>query len=241
MRIDILTLFPDMFKNTLGQSMLRLAQERGLVSYHLHDIRDYTLDKHRKVDDTPYGGGPGMVMMPEPVFRAVEAVEKECGEPSRKVLLTPQGARFTQAIADTLSKEKRLMLVCGHYEGFDERIRQGFDFLEVSIGDYILSGGEIPAMVVIDSVIRLIPGVLGDEDSPEIESFKDGLLEYPQYTKPREFRGLKVPDVLISGHHQKIQEWRDEQSRQRTRTKRPDLFQKTLNQNQNQNQETTSQ
>ncbi len=182
-----------------------------------------------------------MVMMPEPVFRAVEAVEKECGEPSRKVLLTPQGARFTQAIADTLSKEKRLMLVCGHYEGFDERIRQGFDFLEVSIGDYILSGGEIPAMVVIDSVIRLIPGVLGDEDSPEIESFKDGLLEYPQYTKPREFRGLKVPDVLISGHHQKIQEWRDEQSRQRTRTKRPDLFQKTLNQNQNQNQETTSQ
>jgi len=226
MRIDVLTLFPEMFQAVLGQSMLRLAQEKGLVSYHLWNIRDYTLDKHKKVDDRPYGGGPGMVMTPEPVFRAIEGVERDCNEPAKKVLLTPQGERFTQSTAEALSRENRLMLVCGHYEGFDERIRQGFDFLEVSIGDYILSGGEVPAMVVIDAVVRLIPGVLGDQDSPEFESFKDGLLEYPQYTKPREFRGLKVPDVLVSGHHENIQQWREEQARERTRAKRPDLFKK---------------
>lgn len=226
MRIDVLTLFPEMFRAVLGQSMLRLAQEKGLVSYHLWNIRDYTLDKHKKVDDRPYGGGPGMVMTPEPVFRAIEGVERDGSEPARKVLLTPQGEMFTQSTAEALSRENRLMLVCGHYEGFDERIRQGFDFLEVSIGDYILSGGEVPAMVVIDAVVRLVPGVLGDQDSPEFESFKDGLLEYPQYTKPREFRGLKVPDVLVSGHHEKIQQWREEQSRERTRANRPDLFKK---------------
>ena len=229
MRIDILTLFPEMFRGVLGHSILRLAQEKGLVSYHLWNIRDYTLDKHKKVDDRPYGGGPGMVMMPEPVFRAVEAVEQACSEPARKVLLTPQGKKFSQPDAEALSEETRLMLVCGHYEGFDERIRQGFDFLEISIGDYILSGGEVPAMAVIDSVVRLIPGVLGDEDSPEIESFNDNLLEHPQYTRPREFRGQKVPDVLFSGHHEKIQRWREEQARERTRTKRPDLFRKDLN------------
>ena len=226
MRIDVLTLFPEMFQAVLGQSMLRLAQEKGLVSYHLWNIRDYTLDKHKKVDDRPYGGGPGMVMTPEPVFRAIEGVERDCNEPAKKVLLTPQGEGFTQSTAEALSRENRLMLVCGHYEGFDERIRRGFDFLEVSIGDYILSGGEVPAMVVIDAVVRLIPGVLGDQDSPEFESFKDGLLEYPQYTKPREFRGLKVPDVLVSGHHENIQQWREEQARERTRAKRPDLFKK---------------
>jgi tRNA (guanine37-N1)-methyltransferase len=230
MRIDVLTLFPEMFQAVLGQSMLRLAQEKELVSYRLWNIRDYTLDKHKKVDDRPYGGGPGMVMMPEPVFRAIEGVERDYNEPARKVLLTPQGERFTQSIAEALSRENRLMLVCGHYEGFDERIRQGFDFLEVSIGDYILSGGEVPAMVVIDAVVRLIPGVLGDQDSPEFESFKDGLLEYPQYTKPREFRGLKVPDVLVSGHHENIQQWREEQARERTSAKRPDLFKKALGQ-----------
>lgn len=235
MRIDILTLFPEMFRGVLGHSILRLAQENGLVSYHLWNIRDYTLDKHKKVDDRPYGGGPGMVMMPEPVFRAIEAVEQACSEPARKVLLTPQGKKFSQPDAEALSEETRLMLVCGHYEGFDERIRQGFDFLEISIGDYILSGGEVPAMAVIDSVVRLIPGVLGDEDSPEIESFNDNLLEHPQYTRPREFRGQKVPDVLFSGHHEKIQRWREEQARERTRTKRPDLFRKDLN------RETTSQ
>ncbi len=227
MRIDILTLFPEMFHAVLGQSMLRLAQEKGLVDYHLWNIRDYTLDKHKKVDDRPYGGGPGMVMAPEPVFRAIEAVEGDgTGPAGRKVLLTPQGDRFTQSMADALAREDRLMLVCGHYEGFDERIRQGFDFQEISIGDYVLSGGEVPAMVVIDAVVRLVPGVLGDEDSPKSESFKDGLLEYPQYTKPREFRGLKVPDVLVSGHHEKIQKWREEQAEERTRSKRPDLFKK---------------
>ncbi|MFQ5956365.1 MAG: tRNA (guanosine(37)-N1)-methyltransferase TrmD [Candidatus Brocadiales bacterium] len=224
MRIDILTLFPEAFQAVLGHSMLRLAQEKGLVSYHLWNIRDYSLDKHRKVDDRPYGGGPGMVMMPEPVFRAIEGVESDGSEPARKVLLTPQGERLSQSIAESLAKENRLMLVCGHYEGLDERIRQGFDFLEISIGDYVLSGGEIPAMAVIDAVVRLVPGVLGDEDSSAVESFRDGLLEYPQYTRPREFRGQKVPDVLISGHHEEIQRWRDEQARERTRTKRPDLL-----------------
>ena len=228
MRIDILTLFPEMFHGVLEQSMLRLAQEKELVAYHLWNIRDFTLDKHNKVDDRPYGGGPGMVMTPEPVFRAIEAVEED-GAPtaSRKVLLTPQGERFTQLMADALAREDRVMLVCGHYEGFDERIRQGFDFQEISIGDYVLSGGEIPAMVVIDAIVRLVPGVLGDEDSPKNESFKDGLLEYPQYTKPREFRGMKVPDILVSGHHGNIQRWRDEQAEERTRSKRPDLFKGT--------------
>jgi tRNA (guanine37-N1)-methyltransferase len=228
MRIDILTLFPEMFHEVLEQSMLRLAQEKELVAYHLWNIRDFTLDKHNKVDDRPYGGGPGMVMTPEPVFRAIEAVEED-GAPtaSRKVLLTPQGERFTQPMADALAREDRVMLVCGHYEGFDERIRQGFDFQEISIGDYVLSGGEIPAMVVIDAIVRLVPGVLGDEDSPKNESFKDDLLEYPQYTKPREFRGMKVPDVLVSGHHKNIQRWREEQAEERTRSKRPDLFKGT--------------
>jgi tRNA (guanine37-N1)-methyltransferase len=228
MRIDILTLFPEMFHGVLEQSMLRLAQEKELVAYHLWNIRDFTLDKHNKVDDRPYGGGPGMVMTPEPVFRAIEAVEED-GAPtaSRKVLLTPQGERFTQPMADALAREDRVMLVCGHYEGFDERIRQGFDFQEISIGDYVLSGGEIPAMVVIDAIVRLVPGVLGDEDSPKNESFKDDLLEYPQYTKPREFRGMKVPDVLVSGHHKNIQRWREEQAEERTRSKRPDLFKGT--------------
>lgn len=230
MRIDILTLFPETFQPVIGHSMLRLAQEKGLVSYHLWNIRDYSLDKHKKVDDRPYGGGPGMVMMPEPVFRAIEEVEKDGSEPARKVLLTPQGERFTQSVAGALSRESRLMLVCGHYEGFDERIRQGFDFLEISIGDYVLSGGEVPAMVVIDAVVRLVPGVLGDEDSSVVESFKDSLLEYPQYTRPREFRGLKVPDVLVSGHHEEIQRWREEQARERTRTKRPDLLVKAQGQ-----------
>lgn len=226
MRIDILTLFPEMFQSVLDQSILRLAQEKGLVSYHLWNIRDYSLNKLGKVDDRPYGGGPGMVMMPEPVFRAIEDVEGRDSEPSRKVLLTPQGERFCQSMAEVLSRESRLMLVCGHYEGFDERIRQGFDFLEVSIGDYVLSGGEIPAMVVIDVVVRLVPGVLGDENSPAVESFRGGLLEYPQYTRPREFRGLKVPNVLISGHHEEIRRWREEQAKERTRMRRPDLFEK---------------
>ncbi len=224
MRIDILTLFPEMFQNVLGESMLKIAREKELVSFHLHNIRDYSNDKHRCVDDKPYGGGAGMVMKPEPVFNAVEAVELLDDAVSTKILLTPQGETFNQGIADNLSKKTRLMIICGHYEGFDERIRSGIDALEISIGDYVLTGGEIPAMVVIDSVSRLVPGVLGGDDSLQDESFVNRMLEYPQYTRPAEFRGMKVPEVLKSGHHSKIEEWRIENAILRTQERRPDLL-----------------
>jgi len=224
MRIDILTLFPEMFQNVLGESMLKIASEKELVSFHLHNIRDYSNDKHRCVDDKPYGGGAGMVMKPEPVFNAVEAVELLDDAVSTKILLTPQGKTFNQGIADDLSKETRLMIICGRYEGFDERIRSGIDALEISIGDYVLTGGEIPAMVVIDSISRLVPGVLGGDDSLQDESFMNRMLEYPQYTRPAEFRGMKVPEVLKSGHHSKIEEWRMENAILRTQERRPDLL-----------------
>lgn len=225
MRLDVLTLFPEVFTNVLDHSMLRIAGEKGLVQYHLFNIRDYA-DNRRCVDDRPYGGGPGMVMKPEPVFQAVEAVESEAGMRPKKILLTPQGSRFTQSIAGMLAAEPYLMLICGHYEGFDERIRMGLDVVEISIGDYILSGGEIPAMVVIDAVVRLIPGVLGDVDSAKNESFFAGLLEHPQYTRPAEFRGMKVPEVLMSGHHQKIKEWQKIHAIKKTAENRPDLVSK---------------
>ena len=224
MRIDILTLFPEMFQNVLGESMLKIASEKELVSFHLHNIRDYSNDKHRCVDDKPYGGGAGMVMKPEPVFNAVEAVELLDDAVSTKILLTPQGKTFNQGIADDLSKKTRLMIICGRYEGFDERIRSGIDALEISIGDYVLTGGEIPAMVVIDSISRLVPGVLGGDDSLQDESFMNRMLEYPQYTRPAEFRGMKVPEVLKSGHHSKIEEWRMENAILRTQERRPDLL-----------------
>ena len=224
MRIDILTLFPEMFQNVLGESMLKIASEKELVSFHLHNIRDYSNDKHRCVDDKPYGGGAGMVMKPEPVFNAVEAVELLDDAVSTKILLTPQGKTFNQGIADNLSKKTRLMIICGRYEGFDERIRSGIDALEISIGDYVLTGGEIPAMVVIDSISRLVPGVLGGDDSLQDESFMNRMLEYPQYTRPAEFRGMKVPEVLKSGHHSKIEEWRMENAILRTQERRPDLL-----------------
>ena len=224
MRIDILTLFPEMFQNVLGESMLKIAREKELVSFHLHNIRDFSHDKHRCVDDKPYGGGAGMVMKPEPVFNAVEAVELLDDAVSTKILLTPQGKTFNQGIADNLSKETRLMIICGRYEGFDERIRSGIDALEISIGDYVLTGGEIPAMVVIDSISRLVPGVLGGDDSLQDESFMNRMLEYPQYTRPAEFRGMKVPEVLKSGHHSKIEEWRMENAILRTQERRPDLL-----------------
>ena len=224
MRIDILTLFPEMFQNVLGESMLKIASEKELVSFHLHNIRDYSNDKHRCVDDKPYGGGAGMVMKPEPVFNAVEAVELLDDAVSTKILLTPQGKTFNQGIADNLSKETRLMIICGRYEGFDERIRSGIAALEISIGDYVLTGGEIPAMVVIDSISRLVPGVLGGDDSLQDESFMNRMLEYPQYTRPAEFRGMKVPEVLKSGHHSKIEEWRMENAILRTQERRPDLL-----------------
>ena len=224
MRIDILTLFPEMFHNVLGESMLKIAREKELVSFHLHNIRDFSNDKHRCVDDKPYGGGAGMVMKPEPVFNAVEAVELLDDAASTKILLTPQGETFNQGIADDLSKKTRLMIICGRYEGFDERIRSGIDALEISIGDYVLTGGEIPAMVLVDSISRLVPGVLGGEDSLQDESFVNRMLEYPQYTRPAEFRGMKVPEVLKSGHHSKIEEWRAENAVLRTQERRPDLL-----------------
>jgi tRNA (guanine37-N1)-methyltransferase len=224
MRIDILTLFPEMFQNVLGESILKIAREKELVSFHLHNIRDFSDDKHRCVDDKPYGGGAGMVMKPEPVFNAVEAVEILDDAASTKILLTPQGKTFNQETAHDLSKKARLMIICGRYEGFDERIRSGIDALEISIGDYVLTGGEIPAMVVIDSVARLVPGVLGGDNSLQDESFVNRMLEYPQYTRPAEFRGMKVPEVLTSGHHSKIEEWKRENAILRTQERRPDLL-----------------
>ena len=224
MRIDILTLFPEMFQNVLGESILKIAREKELVSFHLHNIRDFSDDKHRCVDDKPYGGGAGMVMKPEPVFNAVETVALLDDVASTKILLTPQGETFNQEIAHDLSKKARLMIICGRYEGFDERIRSGIDALEISIGDYVLTGGEIPAMVVIDSVARLVPGVLGGDNSLQDESFVDRMLEYPQYTRPAEFRGMKVPEVLTSGHHSKIEEWKKENAILRTQERRPDLL-----------------
>ena len=223
MRIDILTLFPEMFENVFGHSILKIAREKNLVQYNLYNIREYA-DNRRCVDDRPYGGGPGMVMKPEPVFNTVEAIEQQTDARSKKILLTPQGHRFSQSIAGELAKEPYLLLICGHYEGFDERIRIGLNTMEISIGDFVLSGGEIPAMVVIDAVVRLIPGVLGDLESITNESFSDVLLEYPQYTRPSEYRGMKVPEVLMSGHHQKIKEWQREHAVKRTLEKRPDLF-----------------
>ncbi|OQZ01598.1 MAG: tRNA (guanosine(37)-N1)-methyltransferase TrmD [Candidatus Brocadia sp. UTAMX2] len=223
MRIDIVTLFPEMFENVLGHSILKIAREKNLVQYHLFNIREYA-DNRRCVDDRPYGGGPGMVIKPEPVFNTVEAIGQQTDIPSKKILLTPQGQRLTQSIAKELAKEPYLMLVCGHYEGFDERIRTGLDVFELSIGDFVLSGGEIPAMVVIDAVVRLIPGVLGDLDSAINESFSCDLLEHPQYTRPADYRGMKVPEVLLSGHHQKIKEWQKDHAIKRTRERRPDLI-----------------
>lgn len=225
MRIDILTLFPEMFENILGNSILKIAREKELVHYNLFNIREYAENK-RCVDDRPYGGGPGMVMKPEPIFNSVEFIEQQARACSKKILLTPQGHQFSQSIAMELSKEPYVMLICGHYEGFDERVRIGLDVLELSIGDYILSGGEIPAMVIIDAVVRLIPGVLGDIDSIVNESFHNGLLEYPQYTRPVEYRGMRVPEVLMSGHHQKIKEWQKDHAVKKTLEKRPDLLQK---------------
>ena len=228
MRIDILTLFPEMFHNVLENSILRIAQEKKLVNFHLHNIRDFSNDKHKCVDDKPYGGGAGMVMKPEPVFNAVETVEAENELAAKKILLTPQGKTFDQNIAEDLSKEARLMMICGHYEGFDERIRSGINVLEISIGDYVLTGGEIPAMAVIDAVVRLIPDVLGGNGSLQDESFTNRTLEYPQYTRPAEFRGMRVPEILRSGNHKKVEEWRMKESVMKTQERRPDLLDKTV-------------
>ena len=224
MRIDVLTLFPQAFESPLSCSILKRAQDNGLVEIVLTDIRDFAEDSYRKVDDKPYGGGPGMVMMPGPVFASFEHVQSLWPRKGRVILMTPQGQRFSQAKAQELSREERLILIAGRYEGFDERIREGLGAEQISIGDYVLSGGELPAMVIIDAVVRLLAGALGDEDSAKDESFSEGLLEYPHYTRPEVFRGMKVPEILLSGDHGKIAEWRRQQSLERTRQWRPDLL-----------------
>ena len=224
MRIDILTLFPEMFESPLNYSILKRAQQAGVVDIVLTNIRDFATDNYKKVDDKPYGGGPGMVMMPTPAFDSFEHVEKLAPEKGRVILLTPQGQKFNQAKAVELSKEKRLILISGRYEGFDERIRIGLDAEQISVGDYVLSGGELAAMIIVDAVVRLLTGVLGDENSPKDDSFSAGLLEYPQYTRPEVFRGMKVPDILLSGDHAKIAQWRRQQALERTKKSRPDLL-----------------
>jgi len=230
MRFDILTLFPEMFSGVLGSSILKRAAEKGLASYHLHQLRDYTTDPHRKVDDRPFGGGPGMVLMCQPVVDAVAAIEPLDAAPAMRIVLCPQGETFTQRMAQELAAAPRLLLIAGHYEGFDERIKTILQPRAISIGDYVLSGGELPAMVVLDAVVRLLPGVLGDDLSTHGESFTAadetiaGGLEYPHYTRPREFGDLSVPEILLSGNHAAIAEWRKEESRKRTAVMRPDLL-----------------
>jgi tRNA (guanine37-N1)-methyltransferase len=227
MRIDVLTLFPEMFESPLRHSIIKRAQQAGIVNIVLTNIRDFATDKYRKVDDKPYGGGPGMVMMAGPIFDCFEYIEKLSAEKGRVILLTPQGQKFNQTKAIELSKEKRLILISGRYEGFDERIRIGLGAEQISVGDYVLSGGELAAMVIIDAVVRLLRGALGDEDSPKDDSFSEstsGGLEYPQYTRPEVFREMKVPDVLLSGDHSKIAEWRRQQTLERTKKWRPDLL-----------------
>ncbi|MDI6900422.1 MAG: tRNA (guanosine(37)-N1)-methyltransferase TrmD [Anaerosomatales bacterium] len=223
MRIDVITIFPEVFEPVFSSSMLGRAAEKGLVQFVTHDLRDYASDAHRTVDDYPFGGGPGMVMKPEPFFRAHEAVTADDDRPATTILLCPQGAPFRQDTAVVLARAERLILLCGRYEGFDERIRSLAD-LELSIGDYVLTGGELPAMVVVDAVARLVPGVLGDASSAEEESFSMGLLEYPQYTRPASYAGRDVPDVLLSGDHARIARWRREQAIIKTARRRPDLL-----------------
>jgi tRNA (guanine37-N1)-methyltransferase len=223
MRIDILTLFPDMVKEVFTESIIKRAVEKGHVIIKVHDLRDWTTDKRRTVDDKPYGGGPGMIIKVEPVDKALSDLRKGGGDMvSTVILLTPQGERYTQGLAKELAGHEHLILVCGHYEGFDERIRVLAD-REISIGDFVMTGGEIPAMAVTDSVVRLIPGVLGESKCLEDESFERGLLEYPQYTRPAEYKGMKVPEILQGGDHKKIDAWRKEKAEERTLCRRPDL------------------
>ncbi len=226
MIIDVVTLFPSMFEGVIGQSILGKAREKDLVSIEVHDLRSFSADRHKKVDAPPYGGGPGMVLTAEPVFNAVRYLRENGRAESRLVLLTPAGAPFDQSQAQKFSRESGLILLCGHYEGFDERIIEGLDPLEISVGDFVLTGGEIPAMAVLDAVTRLVPGVLGAEESLRQESFSENRLEYPHYTRPAEFEGRKVPTVLLGGDHRKIEEWRAHAAEERTRTRRPDLLQK---------------
>jgi len=225
MRIDIITIFPKMFAPVLNESIVKRAQNKGKVKIYIHNLRDYSADKHKKVDGRPFGGGSGMVMRPEPIFRAVENIKSGVRrQASGVILLCPQGERLSQNVAKRLAKYKHLILICGHYEGIDERVRQYLVDEEVSIGDYVLTGGELPAMVLVDCLVRLIPGVLGDKNSLNFESFAGNLLEYPQYTRPANYRKMKAPAILLSGNHKKIAEWRKSQAMKITKKKRPDLL-----------------
>lgn len=225
-KFDVLTLFPEIFDTVLGESIIGRAQEDGIVSVKAINIRDFTLNKHKKVDDYPYGGGTGMVMTPQPIFDAFESIKWIGDKKPRTIYMSPQGKVLTQQKAIELSKEEQLVILCGHYEGVDERVIEGLVDEELSIGDYVLTGGELPAMVLIDCICRMIPGVLANEDAYSNESIYNGMLEYPQYSRPVEFKGMVVPDILISGHHANIEKWRRMQSLIRTFLKRPDLFEK---------------
>ena len=223
MNIQVLSLFPDMFDGVFNASIMKKAQEKGAVSFDVTDFRSFSTNKHNQVDDYPYGGGAGMVLKPEPLFNAVEALQAK-GKKPRIILMCPQGERYSQQKAEELAREEDLIFLCGHYEGYDERIREYLVTDEISIGDFVLTGGELAAMTIIDSVVRLLPGVLGQEASHINDSFSTGLLEHPHYTRPADLRGMKVPDVLMSGNHAKIDEWREEQSLKRTFERRPDLL-----------------
>ncbi|MCM3881942.1 MAG: tRNA (guanosine(37)-N1)-methyltransferase TrmD [Vicinamibacterales bacterium] len=224
MQFDIVTIFPRMIEAALADGIVARALQRDLLRVKVRDLREFTDDRHRTVDDVPYGGGPGMVLKPEPIFRAVDAIAKEGGAPQAVVLVSPHGRRFTQTEAARLAGLSRVTILCGRYEGIDDRVREGLATEEVSIGDYVLSGGELPALVIVDTVARLIPGVVGDEDSVADDSFSRGLLDFPHFTRPAEFRDLKVPDVLVSGHHGEIRKWRKRQALELTLDRRPDLL-----------------
>jgi tRNA (guanine37-N1)-methyltransferase len=224
MKFDIVTIFPRMFEAPLAEGIVGRAIARGLVDLRVHDLRDFTEDRHRTVDDVPFGGGPGMVLKPKPLVDAVEAIRRERGEPSVVILTSPQGRPFSQADAVRLSRLPHVAVICGRYEGVDERVRQLLATEDLSIGDYVLTGGELPAMVVLDAVTRLLPGAVGDEQSVEADSFSRGLLDFPHYTRPAEFEGRKVPDILISGHHAEIRRWRKREALRRTLERRPDLL-----------------
>lgn len=224
LRIDILTLFPELFKAFAETSIVGRAAGSGLVDIHVTNIRDFATDRYGTVDDSPFGGGPGMVIKCEPVFAAVDELRRQDARPGKVIMMTPQGRPMSQNLAAELTTEDRLILLAGHYEGFDERIREHLADMEISLGDFVLSGGEIPAMAITDAVVRLLPGALGKDESTHEESFQQGLLEYPHYTRPREFRGWSVPEILLSGDHGRIAEWRAQQARQRTQQRRPDLL-----------------
>jgi len=226
MRIDIVTGFPRLLSGPLNESIIKRAQDKGLVEIVVHDLRDYTADKHKTIDDTPFGGGAGMVLKPEPVFKCIEELRAQRGY-DEVLYLTADGERYTQRVANEISLKNNLILLCGHYKGIDERIREGLVTREISIGDYVLTGGELPALVVVDSIVRLIPGAVGDGESMLTDSFQNDRLDAPQYTRPAEFRGMKVPEVLLSGNHKEIEEWREQQRHKRTEERRKDLLEQS--------------